>query len=179
MSFDRAFQHTVGVEGGYSNNPADPGGETMFGITARVARAHGYQGAMKDMPILAAKDIYRQSYWLAMRLDLIDPISPAIAEEAFDTGVNMGVGVPIPWLQEWLNALNRQGKDYPDQPVDGHFGAVGADALRKFLAKRGKEGEKRLLAALNAEQAVRYREIVQNRPTSEDFLFGWLGRIAA
>ena len=38
-SFDDAFDLLIGNEGGYVNNPADPGGETMFGITARVARA--------------------------------------------------------------------------------------------------------------------------------------------
>ena len=33
MSFDKAFQITVGVEGGYVNDPADPGGETRYGIS--------------------------------------------------------------------------------------------------------------------------------------------------
>ncbi|HIA2409759.1 TPA: glycosyl hydrolase 108 family protein, partial [Burkholderia contaminans] len=34
-SFDDAFEALMGNEGGYSNSPADPGGETMWGITAR------------------------------------------------------------------------------------------------------------------------------------------------
>ena len=36
MSFDKAFQITVGVEGGYVNDPADPGGETRYGISKRA-----------------------------------------------------------------------------------------------------------------------------------------------
>ena len=31
--FEKAFSHTLGLEGKYSNNPNDTGGETMWGIT--------------------------------------------------------------------------------------------------------------------------------------------------
>src|SRR5690625_2900639 len=41
---------TIRVEGAYSNNPADKGGETMYGITVSVARANGYSGPMANMP---------------------------------------------------------------------------------------------------------------------------------
>lgn len=36
----------IRVEGGYVNDPADSGGETNFGVTVAVARAHGYTGAI-------------------------------------------------------------------------------------------------------------------------------------
>jgi lysozyme family protein len=174
MSFDQAFQKTVGVEGRYSNDPNDPGGETAFGLTVGFARAHGYTGPMLAMTADNARNLYRRGIWDLLRLDLIDAISPTIALEVFDSAVNLGTGVPIPWLQQWLNALNRQGKDYPDQAVDGHFGQVGANALKQFLARRGAKGEKVLLAALNAEQAVYYRQVVTKRDRSEDYLFGWM-----
>lgn len=174
MSFDTAFQHTVGVEGGYSNNPKDPGGETMWGITAATARAHGYVGPMKDMPVATAKAIYLVGYWNLLHLDQVNTFSPRIAAELFDTAVNCGVSVPIPYLQRALNAFNRQGKDYPDIPVDGLAGAKTIDALRNFLSTRASQGgEAVLMAALNAQQGVRYLEIVEKRPTSEDFEFGW------
>lgn len=179
MSFDAAFARTVGLEGGYSNNLNDPGGETAFGITARVAIAHGYTGPMKDMPILAAKDIYRESYWDLLHLGAIDEIDPAIAAELFDTAVNCGPSVPIPFLQRALNAFNRQGKDYPDMPVDGLAGAVTATALKAFLKVRGALGGKVMLAALNAQQGVRYLEIVEKKPTSEAFSFGWFAQRVA
>ena len=38
------------LEGGYSDNPADPGGKTNHGVTEQVARANGYQGDMKALP---------------------------------------------------------------------------------------------------------------------------------
>lgn len=180
MSFEFAFNRTVGVEGGYSNHPSDPGGETMFGITIKVARLYGYQGDMRAMPLAVAKQIYRTKYWDLIHLDQVDAVSQVIANECFDTAVSMGVGVPIPYLQGWLNALNRQAVDYPDIPEDGLFGAASAAALRAFLAKRGAMAEKVMLIALNADQAVRYRQIVKAKPTSEDFLWGWLlNRVAA
>lgn len=173
MPFDAAFKKTLGVEGAYSNDPADPGGETMWGITVAVARRNGYLGPMKSMPIDTAKAIYRSDFWNLIHLDTIDAIDPAIAEEMFDTGVNCGAGVPVPFLQRALNAFNRQGADYPDMPVDGLFGKRSADALRAFLQRRGMDGRKVLLAALNAQQGVRYLEIVEKRPTSEKYAFGW------
>jgi len=100
-------------------------------------------------------------------------ISPAIAEELFDMAVNCGQGVPVPFLQRALNAFNRQGKDYPDMPVDGLAGSTTLGALKAFLARRGARGEKVMLAALNAQQGVRYFDIAEKRPTLEDFEFGW------
>ena len=62
MSIDSLIDGVIGREGRYSNNPADRGGETMWGITAAVARANGYAGAMRDMPRETAKDIYHRRY---------------------------------------------------------------------------------------------------------------------
>lgn len=181
MSFDAAFARTVGIEGGYSNNPNDAGGETIWGITVAVARRHGYSGPMSDMSMQAARDIYRQDYWGLLHLDAIDPISPAIAAELFDIAVNCGQGVPIPFLQRALNAFNRQGKDYPDVTPDGLAGSATLSALQAFMAKRGPAGGERvMLAALHAQLGVRYLAIVEAKPSQEDFVFGWFAnRVAA
>lgn len=96
MDFDTAFDRLIGNEGGYSNNPADPGGETMWGITATVARANGYTGAMADMPRDTAKAIYRVLYWAPI---CGDSLPPAIAFQVFDAAVNNGVGQSARWLQ--------------------------------------------------------------------------------
>ena len=84
----------MGNEGGYSNNPADPGGETMWGITERVARAHGYTGAMRMLPRVTAKAIAKAAYWDVARCD---ELPPAIAFDVFDTIYNGGRA--IKWLQ--------------------------------------------------------------------------------
>lgn len=180
MSFDAAFQRTVGVEGAYSNNQNDLGGATKFGIIEKVARAHGWGGKMIDFPFDRAQMIYKSDHWDALNLDQVDALSPAIAAEIFDTGVNCGASVPIPFLQRALNAFNRQGKDYPDMPVDGLFGITTAAALKAFLRIRGQLGEKVMVCALNAQQGVRYFEIGEKRQANEDFEFGWwANRVAA
>ena len=66
--FNEAFDALIGNEGGYSNNAADPGGETMWGITKRVAVASGYMGQMKDLPRETAKQIAKKNYWLLSAL---------------------------------------------------------------------------------------------------------------
>ncbi|MEW9586614.1 glycoside hydrolase family 108 protein [Paraburkholderia sp. DGU8] len=93
-SFDDAFDALIGNEGGYSNNPADPGGETMWGVTARVARASGYTGPMKDLPRDTAKAIAKKLYWDPLRLDELDA---RVAFQIFDANYNGGH--PVIWMQ--------------------------------------------------------------------------------
>ena len=174
MSIDSLIDGVIGREGAYSNNPNDTGGETMWGITARVARANGYTGPMRDMPREAAKNIYFGQYVHAPGFAAIMPLSPAIAEELVDTGVNMGPGVASLFLQQALNGLNSQGHDYADIKEDADVGPGTISALKAFLAKRGKEGEAVLLKALNCLQGARYIELARGRAANEAFLYGWL-----
>jgi lysozyme family protein len=168
-------------EGGYVNHPEDKGGPTCFGITEAVARAHGYSGAMRDLPRDEAAAIYRRLYWLRPRFDEIGRRAPNIAAELFDTGVNMGPAVAATFLQRALTALNRNGKDYPDLTPDGRIGPSTLAALEAFLLARGKpEGETVLLRALEALQGERYLRLAERRPANEAFLYGWLAnRIGA
>ena len=131
MNFDEAFHHLLGHEGGYSNHEADPGGETMWGVTKVVARAHGYEGLMKDLPVNLAKAIYRKSYWDAVQAESLPPL---IRYAVFDAGVNSGPGTAIKWLQEAVGAT-----------PDGILGpktlaAINeldpSSTLRRMLAKR-------------------------------------------
>lgn len=96
MDFEKAFDRLIGHEGGYSNHPSDPGGETMWGVTKRVAQANGYSGAMKDLPRDTAKSIYRAMYWDAVKADQLPPI---VRFDVFDGAVNSGVSQSTKWLQ--------------------------------------------------------------------------------
>jgi lysozyme family protein len=161
-------------EGGFVDHPDDRGGVTNFGITQSVARAAGWAGTMRDLPRDFAKAIYRRRYWSLPRFDAVAAIASDVAAELFDTGVNMGPSVAIGFLQRSLNALNRQGKDWPDIVVDRVVGQETLDGLRALIARRGEAGEAVLLKALNALQATRYIELAEGRAAHESFLFGWL-----
>lgn len=96
MTFDEAFEKLIGHEGGYSNHPDDPGLATMHGITEAVARANGYKGSMRDLPLSLAKRIYRASYWDSVRAD---ELPDAVRFDVFDASVNSGPGQAIRFLQ--------------------------------------------------------------------------------
>jgi lysozyme family protein len=175
MSFDSCIDKVLAVEGGYSNDPADSGGETNWGITIGVARAFGYLGAMQMMTRDQAKAIYRKRYWDALMLDEICfPLSPDIAHELFDTAVNRGPDAAGRYLQRALNVLNKNGTLYRDVQADGRIGPMSVAALREYLAARGDEGETVMLRALNALQGADYITLAEAREKDERFVFGWL-----
>ena len=149
-AFDEAIADLLGIEGDYSDDPADSGGKTRFGITEAVARRHGYTGPMRELPAATAKAIYRADYWDAQSLDTIAMLSYSIAWEIFDTGVNMGTSQAGEFLQMSLNAFNRQATHYPDIEVDGEIGPATIDALAAFLKRRGKDGETVMLRPASA-----------------------------
>lgn len=164
----------IKAEGGYVDHPSDRGGPTMYGITQAVARANGYAGAMRDMPEALARSIYERRYIVEPGFQRVAELSEPIAHEMIDTGVNMGVSVPGPWLQRWLNVFNARGSKYADVFVDGRIGPVTLDALQSFLRWRGAEGAQVMVVALNVLQGGRYLEIAEKTQTQEDFIYGWV-----
>lgn len=174
-TIDQLLDELIAREGGYSNNPADKGGETMYGITRVTARAHGYNGAMRELPKATAKGIYHDIYWTVPGFNLVAMVLPTVGEELFDTGVNMGPARAAMMLQRALNVLNRGDQDYPNLEVDGRIGKMTLYALNKFIVRRGKDkAASVLLKMLNAQQAVRYMEIAEKNPSQEAFMFGWV-----
>lgn len=153
MNFDQAFEALIGHEGGYSNNPADPGGETMFGITARVARQAGYHGAMRSLPLATAKQIARNQYWAAVRAD---ELPDQVRFDVFDASYNSSPKQAIKWLQRAAGATD-----------DGIFGPGTMAAVDKSdpdaLAKRFNGHRLKFMADL---------------PTWGAFGKGWARRIA-
>ncbi|MDR7006095.1 glycoside hydrolase family 108 protein [Paraburkholderia strydomiana] len=113
-AFDDAFSALLGNEGGYVDNPADPGGATRWGVTERVARAWGYAGDMKDLPIETAKAIAKKNYWDAYQCDQFDP---RIGFQVFDAAYNGGK--PAQWLQQAAGVT-----------ADGVIGSITVAAVR-------------------------------------------------
>lgn len=174
MKKDEMFNEILRKEGGYSNHPDDKGEETRWGITEKVARAHGYSGDMRKLPKNTATAILEADYWKAPRFDEVANFSTDIAMELCDTGINMGPSVATKMLQRWLNVFNQQGKLYPDMTIDGQIGPRTLTALRIFLMKRGIEGECVLLKSLNCTQGARYLELAEHHATNEEFIYGWV-----
>ena len=164
----------IAREGDYVDHPADRGGATRWGITVAVARANGYHGPIRDMPKAVAASIYDSVYWRGPGFDRIATRAPRLAAELFDTGVNMGTGVAIGFLQRALNALNRGASDYADLVPDRAIGTRTLAALDAFLARRGAAGEAVLVKAVDALQGERYVALAERRPANEAFRYGWL-----
>ena len=180
MSIQQMIDEIIKREGGYVNHPSDRGGPTRWGITQASARANGYMGDMQSLPIDLARSIYRAEYFTKPRFDQIAELSPVLAEELFDTGVNCGVGFAKPLIQRTLNLLNQNGAGgWPDLVVDGVIGSKTTSALKVYLSKRGKQGEAVLFKVLNILQGQRYIEIAERNPSQEAFFYGWIANRVA
>lgn len=183
MLKEQVINQVIAREKGYVNDPADLGGETNWGVTVSVARAYGYTGEMRTMPRQVAERVYVDLYWNVLRLDAVAAISPEIAAEVADTGVNMGVGIAGKFLQRALNAFNDGGRLWPDMEVDGLIGPRTIGALHAYITHRADQGRLLrdvMLAALNAQQGARYLDLSEARPANERFIFGWFAhRVAA
>jgi lysozyme family protein len=114
MDFDTAFARLIGNEGGYTWNPADPGGETNWGISKR-----SYPDVdIKALTIDQAKAIYKRDFW-----DVLGDIDDNLKFQVFDFAVNSGVQTAIRKLQRAIGVAD-----------DGHWGPVSAARLASIPA---------------------------------------------
>ena len=152
--FDLAIDTILKHEGGYVNDPDDPGGETNFGISKRQYPKLD----IAKLTVQQAKLLYRQDYW---KYDEI--ISQPVATKVFDMAVNMGHGRAHRILQEAL--LN----------IGEHIRVDGALGPQTTKATNGSEYEE-LLSEIRVLMAVRYAQIALARPTSRKYLHNWMRR---
>ncbi|WZL88300.1 glycosyl hydrolase 108 family protein [Salinimicrobium sp. 3283s] len=163
-NFKKAFVELIGIEGGYVNDPTDRGGETKYGISKR-----SYPHLdIRNLTLQQAEEIYYRDFWKVNGLDNI--VKYELALELFDTGVNMGVGVAPRFLQEALNLMNRNQRDFADLKVDGKIGPVSIAAYKKV-------DDRILLKVLNGLQFRRYVEICERDPAQEKYFNGWMKRV--
>lgn len=95
--FDFALNLVLKHEGGYVNDPKDPGGETIYGI----ARRHHPDAWAAGRPTKAqAAEIYRRDYWDRLRCD---ELPAPLAVFLFDTGVNCGNRRAVQMLQRAIS----------------------------------------------------------------------------
>ena len=150
MNFDAAFEKLLGHEGGYVNNPADPGGETKFGISRR-----SYPGEdIRGMTVERAKAIYARDFWGAAGCDALPD---AVKFDVFDMAVNSGVKASIRMLQRAVG-----------ETEDGLMGPRTLQAVQSMPPAR-------LVARFNGARLA----FMAGLPNWPAFSRGWANRIAA
>ena len=92
MNFAQAFERVIGHEGGYVNDPLDPGGETKYGISRRAYPGEDIAG----MTLERAKELYLRDYWGPAGCDAWPEL---LKFEVFDMAVNHGVTQAVRILQ--------------------------------------------------------------------------------
>lgn len=145
--FDRAVEIVLAEEGGYVNDPSDPGGETRYGISKRAHPAV----STKELTLDEAKALYRQYYWDAC---LCDQLPWPLSLYVFDCAVNQGVSVSVKLMQRALQTTQD--------------GVMGMQTLS--LASLAKPWH---CAQFMAFRAMRY----QSTRNFDKFGTGWLTRM--
>lgn len=148
----KVFEH----EGGYVNDPDDPGGETKFGI---AKRSHP-EVDIKNLTLQGAMDIYERLYWKPSKAERL---MPEIRKCYFDGVVNMGQGRMVKVLQQACNNKNRK-SDKID--VDGRIGP------QTIKASETLENER-----LQAFRVLYYASLIKKNPVLEKYYYGWFKRV--
>jgi len=103
-NFKKCLEFVLKSEGGWVNNPKDPGGETNLGVTKKVWEEWvGHEvKTMKDLTPEDVAPMYQAKYWMACYANQL-PVG--IDYMAFDAAVNMGPGRAVKLLQECLGCV--------------------------------------------------------------------------
>lgn len=148
--FDKAILCVLEHEGGYVHHPADPGGETNFGICKRSYPALD----IKSLTRTSAINIYRADFW---RVEY-DKMPYEVAAKVFDMAVNMGKYQAHKLLQRAVGV-----------DADGIIGSKTLTAISQLPVKT-------VLATITLEQKMFYSKLVERKPSSRVFLSGWFKR---
>jgi lysozyme family protein len=156
-SYDAALARVLAHEGGYTNDPRDPGGPTKFGITIADYRRYAKPDAGADdvraMTLDGAKAIYRAHYWDALACDAL----PAGVDYAvFDYGVNSGIARAAKVLQRILGVADD--------------GVIGPDTLAAT-----KDADPQKLIGAVCDERLRFLQSLRTWPV---FGKGWGRRVA-
>ncbi|MBN8826122.1 MULTISPECIES: glycosyl hydrolase 108 family protein [unclassified Spirosoma] len=186
-AFNTAYNLTLKTEAGYVNDPDDNGGETFGGISRvtnsdwsgwvlidqikKIAKPADYDNVMFANAELMrlVRSAYKARYWDVNRLDFI--VNQAIANELFDTSVNMGIKVGAQFLQRALNVLNQNQQLYADIDIDGVVGP------QTVMLTNSHPYPALIIKVLNILQGYRYIDIAEKAPVQEKYMRGWLSRV--
>jgi len=154
VEFDDIIEVVLHHEGGYVNDPKDPGGETNFGIAKRSHPDVDIANLTKD----GAKEIYKEVYWDGNK---VEELPEELRHIYFDMCVNQGKGRAVKILQQAANAKGA------DLTVDGGLGPMTLRAILKSNVE---------LDRVRAYRIKYYADLVTRKPDLEKFYFGWFRR---
>jgi len=154
-NFDNAINKTLLHEGGakFTSDPNDRGGDTKFGISQRAYP----ELDIKNLTEEKAKQIYKRDYWNKVNADKID--SQLIAENIFDTAVNMGVRTASRMAQEVLEI----------EPADG---IIGPQSLKHI----NDSPVDLFISKYTLHKVSHYVEICKKNKSQKKYLLGWMNR---
>jgi lysozyme family protein len=169
--FNAFFPTLLKHEGGFVNDPADPGGATNKGVTLatfqqcaqRLLNIAPTLDNLKALTDAQAGTIYKALYWDKVRGD--DIALQPLADIVFDFQVNAGANASK-LLQRVLNDLGAA----PPLAVDG---AIGPGTMRALAAVDAKA----VYARYKQGRKDYYTNLVNQRPSLGKFLKGWLNRV--
>lgn len=164
-AFNKAFEKTIGHEGGYVNDKDDKGGATKFGISQRSYPNED----IFNITLERAKELYYKDFWQKQNCHLMEGY-PMIAGELFDTSVNMGIGRGGKIFQEALNLSNRNERDYKNIIVDGLIGSITISAFRSCKKKA------LIFNIMNILQGEFVVNLMRKNEVYEKYV-GWFNRI--
>lgn len=186
--FNISFRKVMLSEGGYSNNPADRGGETYKGISRKwypswqgfkvIDQLHHEPGFPKNLDnnyelAVMVQQFYRTNFWNPLWLDKI--LSQQVATELFDIAVNMGQQVAAEIAQRSINLMNKNQALFLNLKVDGRVGELSAKAINNVCLLRSNHDA--FLKALNIFQGWKYISICEKDESQEVFFIGWMNRV--
>lgn len=153
--FEKAIKIVLKHEGGYVNDPADPGGETKYGITKRTYPRLN----IKALTVEQAIDIYYDDWWVKNNYEAI--VDYYVACKLFDTAVNVGHSQAVKFLQRACEI-----------EADG---ALGPQTIATVNSLPGQT----VVSNYRKQQLAFYQNLVNRRPTLKKFLKGWTARVYA
>ena len=152
--FDEIIEVVLEHEGGYVNDPKDPGGETNFGIAKRSHPDVDIKNLTKE----GAKEIYKEVYWDKNK---VESLPEELWHIYFDMCVNQGKSRAVKIIQR---AVNGKGGSLT---VDGGLGPMTIAAIGKSRVE---------LDRVRAYRVKYYADLVTKKPDLERFYFGWFKR---
>jgi lysozyme family protein len=133
-TYDAAMIRVFADEGGYTNDPVDPGGATNWGITIFDARKYWKPNAdandVRNMPKSVASDIYRKHYANPMRYD---DLPAGFDYSVLDAAINSGVGRAPQWAAK---SLGISAKTINDVVAPANAAADKVSLIQKYWAVR-------------------------------------------